>query len=130
LSKWLADLEERAKAIRKRIPDEPQGAEFLRLLTSSADQEGVKILNFRTGAPAPQEGLSKLTLELTLEGDYPNLCGFFDRLARIPRVATVDKLNLEGLTESSQYPVEMTLVLYFGMRTAGGAARRNRHDAT
>ncbi len=54
-----------------------------------------------------------------IEANYYGICGFLDSLARLPRVTTIEKLVLDAETTNERYPVDMTIVLYYGIQTVG-----------
>ena len=111
----LADISTRSAAVRQRIPDKEGVAEFLGTISQIANQEHVKIRETKQGEVARSNNCSRRALHLSLEGDYRGICGFLEGLAKLPRVTSVTKLDLSVGTSPKKYPVEMTVVLYFGL---------------
>ena len=118
LTEQLADLRQRAKMIRQRIPDQPLEAEFLQQLTEIADSEGLTIRDYQRGSASVTSTHSQLEIRIEGEGDYAGLCGFLDRIARLPRVARVQFMQVLEPADAEQmmYPIDISLMLYFGVR--------------
>ncbi len=116
----LVKLEASAEAARQRIPETPQEAEFLAQISEAANEKGLVIQNFTRGDVKVLETHSQLQVRLTGEGDYASICGFFEKMANLSRVATVSDMSLSIPANSDIYPLDMTLTLYFGARTPQG----------
>lgn len=120
LTQRLADLEERAEAIRRKIPDQPEESNFLEQVATAAKAQGLIIQNYTRGAVTTTATHSLLEIRLTGEGDYQSICGFFEEMANLSRVATVRNLNLTIPNDTEVYPLDITLTLYFGARAPQG----------
>jgi len=104
--------------MRQRIPEHPREAEFLKQVTQAADDEGLKIHNYARGNLDQKPTHAEFTVQLSCEGNYKSIVGFLDRLAKLSRVATVQRLTLSaGNVET--YPFDLTLLLYYGAQAAG-----------
>ena len=118
----------RAEQVRQRIPDDPCEAEFLKQLTQVADDAGLKIRDYRRGKLAVKDCYSQLQLDLSCTAGYSVLCTFFDRLTRLPRIFTVRQLTITSRSDGTEYPVELSLLVYFrGQRESqeGVKAQKN-----
>ena len=120
----LRDLKATAVAIQQRIPAEALEGEFLAQLSKTAQAEGVQILDYRPGLAAARGDYSQMEIGLSCEGTYAGLCGFVSRLEQMPRLAQLVQVQIESRRDSSIYPAEMSLVIYFGgkgsVKTAKG----------
>ena len=119
LSRSLEEIKRRAEEVRERIPDQPREAEFLTQMSNLSADHGVTIMSFRRGTAASNDNHSRLTMLVRIEANYYGICGFLDSLARLPRVTTIEKLVLDAETTNERYPVDMTIVLYYGIQTVG-----------
>jgi len=111
----MAEVEERAATVRQRIPEQPREAEFLRNVTQIASAEGLNIRDYQRGAVTPQDDHQRLEVRLSCEGEYPSICGFLDQLAGLPRISTINKMEVSANHETGVYPFDLTVVLYFGI---------------
>lgn len=123
LSDTLRELEQRAETIRQRIPDQSHEAEFLNQVAQAAQARGLTIQNYTRGDVTVTATHSQLDIRLVGAGDYASICGFLEELTRLPRVATVQQLNVTVPEASDIYPLEMLVTLYFGARevSSGGS---------
>ncbi len=132
----LAELQRRANEVKRRIPDQPHEAEFLNDVARLAQQHSIQIRDFRRlNADAGNE-YSQVTINLAIEGTYGGLCRFFESLAGMPRVMAIQRLELKAIGEQTVYPVNLTIVLYFGGTSSATAvidrkpASEVRHGAS
>ncbi|MFV2066246.1 MAG: type 4a pilus biogenesis protein PilO [Pirellulales bacterium] len=118
LTEDLAALERDAEKMRQRIPDQPQETEFLRQVAQAALGEELKILNWECGERREKETHTEFEIRLVCEGEYESICGFLDRLGHLSRVTTVQRMNVTARDGQRSYPLDMTLMLYYGARAA------------
>ena len=116
----LADLERRAEEIRGRIPDQPEESGFLEQISTAARARGLVIENYTRGGVTTTATHSLLEVRMTGEGDFQSICGFFEEMANLSRVATVRRMHLAIPKDSDIYPLDITLTLYFGARARPG----------
>ena len=100
-------------AIQKRIPPEPQEAVFLAQVSQAANDVQLQIKDYRPGATGVGKTWSTLRVDLTCEGDYPEICAFLDGLRELPRYSTVAHLEIDPGTAAKQYLAKLCLELYF-----------------
>lgn len=112
----LTQIEDRADSMRQRIPDLPHETEFLRQVSEAAQLEGLTVLDYQRVSTTTKETHSQLEVRLNCEGDYASICGFLDRMTKLERVATVERMLVTSTPGSEVYPLDLTLVLYFGAR--------------
>lgn len=110
----LAEIRQRADALRERIPDKPCETEFLEQMNEAANQEGLDIRDYRRGEVTVEDTHSHLDVYVSCAGSYRQVCGFLDRLAGLPRLSTVEKATITSDSAAKAYPVELTLRLFYG----------------
>jgi Tfp pilus assembly protein PilO len=120
LTQRLADLERRAEEIRGKIPDQPKESDFLEQISTAAKAHGLVIENYTRGGVTTTATHSLLEIRMTGAGDFQSICGFFEEMANLSRVATVQRMNLAIPNDSDIYPLDITLTLYFGARAPQG----------
>lgn len=116
LGQAVEELKQQAAAMRRRIPDESDEAEFLNDVARLASEVGIKVVEYRRGAVVHSDTHSQLDLEIKCLGSYAGICHFMDRLHHLPRITSVKHLAIHPDPNSSQYPLHVTLTLYFGIR--------------
>ena len=98
----------------------PNGEEIPTLLRTVSDlgrEAGLDFLLFKPGAPVPKQFYAEVPLELQVVGRYHDIATFFDRVGRLPRIVTIQDLELSGAKAgpassklSAQTPAGMRLV--------------------
>ena len=127
LTQSLAKIRRRADTLRQRIPDRPYEAEFLEQMTQAASDAGLEIRVYRRGAVTVKNSHSQLEIYVSCAGSYPKICGFLDRLARLRRTFTIEKMSVTADPAVETYPVDLTLVLYFGAQQDSKEKREQRN---
>lgn len=123
----LEMIQHRADALRERIPDRPSETEFLEQLNEAANREGLEIRDYRRGEEMVKDTYSQLDVHLTCAGSYRQICGFFHRLAGLPRISTVEKATITSDSTMETYLVNLTLRLYYGAQSRPEDERRASH---
>ena len=112
LSRDLASAREQAAELSKRIPDQPQEADFLAQLTQLADAFGLKIQDYRPGVITPRSSYAAMRVDLICEGDYEGICRFLDGISELPRHSTMVRLEINAAPKKQLYSVELSLEVY------------------
>ncbi|MCH7726757.1 MAG: type 4a pilus biogenesis protein PilO [Planctomycetes bacterium] len=116
LTQTLKATERRATEIRQRIPDHPNEADFLKKITEAAEAKGLVISEYRRGVLRTEETHSQLDVQVIGEGSYRSICEFVDQVAALSRISKVKTLHINRIDNDQAYPVEITFVLYFGLK--------------
>lgn len=110
-------LEKLVAGVHERLPATAEDGEFLAVAAQVAEDEGLQIIDYQRGQATTKDGHSQIDLGLKCIGDYAGLCRFLTRLEEMPRVSNVTQLRLQTLPGKKLYPVEIRLVLYYGLET-------------
>jgi Tfp pilus assembly protein PilO len=116
VSAKLAEVSERIAKVRQRVPQHQEAGEFLKEVTRIAGEEQLKLTNFQPGAPTERSGYSEMEVTLSGEGNFASVCSFFDRLMKLNRLSKVKTMSLSARDPQTEYPLEVTLVIYFGLQ--------------
>jgi len=112
----LTSLTAQIDVIHQRIPTTAAESDYHAAVAQVAQQEGVQIIEHNRGQATTHVDCSELNVQLKCIGDYASICRFVDRLQKLPRIATVSQFTLQTVEGHTQYPVEISLVLYYGLR--------------
>jgi Tfp pilus assembly protein PilO len=121
----VRESKDRIKAVYQRVPAEADTAPFLKELSSIAQDERIRLSEYRPGAATVKEGYSQMEIALSGEGSYPAICSFFHRLAELPRLSKIKTLTIQTSPGAVTYPVSATIVIYYdlsGNLTSNGTA--------
>lgn len=112
----LADVSDRIKQLRSRVPEEVMVSQFVSRVTEAAEQEGIMISNIDTGRPIQREGFSEREIEFVGSGCYESFCRFVDRVRKLPRLSKVTGLEIHSEAfEQKIHPMKLRTVIYFGL---------------
>ena len=111
----VADLTQREEELAERIPATPREAAYLALVTKTANSVGLTIDNYQPGNVTRREQFSEMELQLSAEGSFPAICQFVAGIEKASRLTTIKRMSILARNKANRYPIDMTLVLYFGL---------------
>jgi len=115
LTAALSALTQRAQAVRERVPEHPGEAELLGRLTEIAEGAGVAMVDYRRGAIVESEDHFELRVGIKCEGTFEGLCRLLREMDDLERIVVVEQLRLNSSATGDRYPVDMTLLIHFGL---------------
>jgi type IV pilus assembly protein PilO len=118
----LVELEKRLALLQDRLPSEKETPTLYRALSSAAEQSGLGVSLFQPRSATAKDVVSEIPITLAAEGSYHQLAKFFERVAGLPRVVTVNDIKMSGLAKSKHsMKADLTLATYM-YRSGPGAA--------
>jgi Tfp pilus assembly protein PilO len=115
-SERLATAKKQIATVQKRVPQEADAAQFFNELSRIAVEERLAIKNYTPAKPTVKDGYAQMEVTFTGRGSYASICTFFDKLAQLNRLSKLQSLTLTATGTATEYPVEATLIIYFGLR--------------
>lgn len=80
----------------EKLPNSEEIPTLLRTVSDLGREAGLDFLLFKPGAPAPKQFYAEVPLELQVVGRYHDIALFFDRVGKLPRIVTIQDLELGG----------------------------------
>ena len=109
----IAELEKRLALLKDRLPSEKETPTLYRALSSAAEQAGLGVSLFQPKEARAKDVVSEIPITLSAEGNYHQLAKFFERVAGLPRVVTVNDFKMAGLAKTkNSMKADMTLATY------------------
>jgi type IV pilus assembly protein PilO len=131
-------LEQQLANLRSIIPEEKDADTFIRMVQEAGVQSGVSIRSFVAKPNVQREFYAEMPFDLALDGTYYGVMQFFDRLAKMSRIANVTNLamgvagkgGVRGVTRPYKYDPNETVVAsctataFYGREQAPPAAKK------
>ncbi len=114
LEKEVEQLSLRLDQLRRILPPAKETPDLMKRLQALASQSNLKIKTFTPGATAQKEFYQEWPIEISVDGTYPNLATFFDRVGRLPRIVNIGNLRT---TASSRPSFTQTLTAQYTAMT-------------
>jgi len=109
----LAELEKKLLLLQDRLPSEKETPTLYRALSSAAEQAGLGVSLFQPREARPKDVVNEIPITLAAEGSYHQLAKFFERVAALPRVVTVNDFKMSGLGKArNSMKADLTLATY------------------
>ena len=124
----VEESKNRINALYERVPAESQAAQFLKELSRIAQDEKIRLSEYRPGLAATKPGYSQMEIALSGEGSYSSICTFFDRLSQLPRLSKVKSVTIQAATGGAAYPVNATIVIYYDLSGSPTSNGTESHD--
>jgi len=96
----LVELEKRLVLLQDRLPSEKETPTLYRALSSAAEQAGLGVSLFQPREARAKDVVNEIPIILAAEGSYHQLAKFFERVAGLPRVVTVNDFKMSSLGKS------------------------------
>jgi type IV pilus assembly protein PilO len=114
----IVELEKRLVLLQERLPSERETPTLYRALSSAAEQAGLGVSLFQPKEARAKDVVNEIPITLAAEGSYHQLAKFFERVAGLPRVVTINEFKMSGQKASGQpksrstMKADMTLATY------------------
>jgi type IV pilus assembly protein PilO len=82
------------------LPEESEMPDLLRQVTTAGNKAGVQFALFEPQPPAPHEFYAEHPIKVKVRGNYHQVGIFLSRLANMPRIVNVSKLQLNSFDTS------------------------------
>ena len=116
LTSQLHEIKARYLALEQRVPINAEAGRFLKHVSEIAQEEQLAISNFQPAQSIPGDGYTAMEVLLEGKGTFKSICSFFDRLSKIQRLSKVRRLSVTVNPQADVYPMEATIVIYFGLK--------------
>jgi len=90
----LAEIDRSFGALLKQLPNKAEMGDMLVDINKAAQARGLSVELFKPGGEAPKEFYTEVPITLTLIGSYHDIGGFTGDLAKLPRIVTLNDINL------------------------------------
>lgn len=101
LEKEVEQLSLRLEQLRRILPPAKETPDLMKRLQALASQSNLKLKSFTPGATVTKDFYQEWPIEIQVEGTYPNLATFFDRVGRLPRIVNIGNLRTSTATKQS-----------------------------
>ncbi|PKO82869.1 MAG: pilus assembly protein PilO [Betaproteobacteria bacterium HGW-Betaproteobacteria-11] len=90
----LAEIDRSFGALLKQLPNRAEMGDLLVDINKAAQGRGLSVELFKPGGEAPRDFYAEVPITLTLTGGYHDIGGFTGDIAKLPRIVTLNDLNL------------------------------------
>ncbi len=93
LEKEVEQLSLRLDQLRRILPPAKETPDLMKRLQALASQSNLKIRRFAPGQTNQKDFYQEWPIEIAVDGTYPNLATFFERVGRLPRIVNIGNLR-------------------------------------
>ena len=90
----LAEIDRSFGDLLKQLPNKAEMGDMLVDINKAAQGRGLSVELFKPGGEASKEFYTEVPITLTLIGSYHDIGGFTGDLAKLPRIVTLNDINL------------------------------------
>lgn len=101
LEKEVDQLSLRLDQLRRILPPAKETPDLMKRLQALASQSNLKIRMFTPGQTVQKEFYLEWPIEIQVDGTYPNLAAFFDRVGRLPRIVNIGNIRTSTATKQT-----------------------------
>ena len=92
----LAEIDRSFGALLKQLPNKAEMGDMLVDINKAAQARGLSVELFKPGGEAPKEFYAEVPITLSLIGSYHDIGGFTGDLAKLPRIVTLNDINVSA----------------------------------
>jgi type IV pilus assembly protein PilO len=89
-------LDEKLTLALEKLPNKEEIPNLLRTVSDLGRDSGLEFLLFKPAPPIPKNFYAEVPLELQVLGRYHDIATFFDKVGRLPRIVTIQDLDVGG----------------------------------
>jgi type IV pilus assembly protein PilO len=90
----LADLEQRLKLALRQLPDSKELPVLLTDITSLGKDAGLEFKLFRPKEEVRRDFYAEVPIDIEFSGTYHEIARFFDKVAKLPRIVNVSRMDM------------------------------------
>lgn len=113
LADELEAVERRKAELRRRITDGTREGEFLRQVSEVAAEVGLRVVSFQPGAVSKRGQYGTMQVQLVCDGRYDSICRFLAELDDLPRLTTIERMDITAPVRGDVYSIKLSLDIYF-----------------
>jgi type IV pilus assembly protein PilO len=90
----MKEAESQFQMAMKKLPEKEEIPSLLASISSSGQQVGLEFLLFEPKPEKKKEFYAEIPVVMSIVGDYHNTALFFDQVARLPRIVTIENIQM------------------------------------
>jgi type IV pilus assembly protein PilO len=90
----MKEAESQFQMAMKKLPEKEEIPSLLASISSSGQQVGLEFLLFEPKPEKKKEFYAEIPVVMNILGDYHNTALFFDQVARLPRIVTIENIQM------------------------------------
>ena len=90
----MREAEAQFQMAMKKLPEKEEIPNLLSSISNSGQQVGLEFLLFEPRAEKKKEFYAEIPVVMSIVGDYHNTALFFDLVARLPRIVTIENIQM------------------------------------
>lgn len=124
----LAEIDRSFGTLLKQLPNKAEMGDMLVDINKAAQGRGLSVELFKPGGEASKDFYTEVPINLTLIGSYHDIGGFTGDLARLPRIVTLNDINL-GMNPNGTMTLRTIAKTFRYLDDAEIAAQRKAQQA-
>ena len=98
----MAEAESQFQMAMKKLPEKEEIPSLLASISNSGQQVGLEFQLFEPKAEKKKEFYAEIPVVMNIVGDYHNTALFFDQVARLPRIVTIENIQMSPIKGKSR----------------------------
>jgi len=122
----LSEIEQSLASMLRQLPNRSEMDALLTDINQVGVSKGLEFDLFKPGAETPAEFYATLPVDVRVVGTYPDIGGFVNDLAKLPRIVTVHDISLVPVKEGGPLTMEARVQTYRYLDETEMAAQRQK----
>jgi type IV pilus assembly protein PilO len=97
----MSEAESQFQMAMKKLPEKEEIPSLLASISNSGQQVGLEFQLFEPKPEKKKEFYAEIPVVINVRGDYHNTALFFDQVARLPRIVTIENIQMSPIKGNS-----------------------------
>ena len=102
LKAQVSDLEAKLHVLLRELPETKEIPELIRRISDLGIRTGLQIIFFKPQPEQRKEFYAEIPIQIRVQGQYHDVGRFFDALAHLERIVSVDNVQIEATNQETQ----------------------------
>lgn len=117
----LTILQHKISLMGEMLPQKKEIPSLLKMITTKANESGVKIASFKPGTIAVREFYNEIPIEVTVRAGYNSLGVFFTKIGSLYRIVNIENVQISPLgSEVNRETINASFVIKAFTYAEGG----------
>jgi type IV pilus assembly protein PilO len=126
----LAEIDRSFGALLKQLPNKAEMGDMLVDINKAAQSRGLAVELFKPGGEAAREFYAEVPITLNLTGSYHDIGAFTGDIAKLPRIVTLNDINLTANKNDSTLALRTTVKTFRYLDEAELANQKKAQQAS
>jgi type IV pilus assembly protein PilO len=100
MNRQIESLKQELEVLKSIVPEEKAADQFMHMMQDTAQEAGIEVRRYTAKPNTPHDFYTEVPFDVELDGPYYSMVTFFDKVAKLERIVSVNNLQVGALKSS------------------------------